>query len=166
MKTLLIFCSILITFCSQSQQPAKDKSAVETVLNNWHIAAAKGDFDGYFGLMTKDAVFVGTDPGENWKLDAFKAFSKPYFEKGKAWDFTPVERHIYFSGDIAWFDELLDTWMQICRGSGVLKKENGKWKIAHYVLSMTVPNDLTNEVIKIKSEYDKKFLETIPSNKQ
>jgi hypothetical protein len=29
----------------------------------------------------------------------------------------------------AWFDELLDTQMKICRGSGILVKENKQWKI-------------------------------------
>jgi hypothetical protein len=30
--------------------------------------------------------------------------------------------------------------MKICRGSGLVKID-GKWKIKHYVLSMTVPNE-------------------------
>ena len=51
----------------------------------------------------------------------------------------------------AWFDELLDTQMKICRGSGVLVFVNNQWKIKHYVLSMTFPNDNTDEVIKIKA---------------
>jgi hypothetical protein len=57
-------------------------------------------------------------------------------------NFTVLERHIYFdqSKKIAWFDELLNTQMKICRGSGVLVKIDGKWKIKHYVLSMTIPN--------------------------
>jgi hypothetical protein len=32
---------------------------------------------------------------------------------------------------------LLNTQMKICRGSGVLVKIDGEWKIKHYVLSMT-----------------------------
>nr|MCU0349971.1 nuclear transport factor 2 family protein [Flavobacterium sp.] len=44
------------------------------------------------------------------------------------------------------------------RGSGVLVKENGKWKIKHYVLSMTIPNDVSKEVIQIKSEIENKIL--------
>ena len=40
----------------------------------------------------------------------------------------------------------------LCAGkSGVLEKIGDKWKIKQYVLSMTVPNDVSNEVIKIKS---------------
>ena len=62
-----------------------------------------------------------------------------------------MERHIYFdeSGKIAWFDELLNTQMKICRGSGVLVKIGKDWKIKHYVLSMTIPNEKTDQVIKI-----------------
>jgi hypothetical protein len=52
---------------------------------------------------------------------------------------------------MAWFDELLNTQMKICRGSGVLVLIDGKWKIKHYVLSMTIPNDNVDEVVKIKA---------------
>ncbi len=41
--------------------------------------------------------------------------------------------------------------MKICRGSGVLVKEGKAWKIKHYVLSMTVPNDQVDAAIKIKA---------------
>jgi hypothetical protein len=89
--------------------------------------------------MTEDAVFIGTDATENWGKPDFQEFAKPYFDKGKALNFTVLERHIYFdqSKKTAWFDELLNTQMKICRGSGVLVKIDGEWKIKHYVLSMT-----------------------------
>ena len=67
-----------------------------------------------------------------------------------------MERHIYFdeTGKTAWFDELLNTQMKICRGSGVLVKIGKEWKIKQYVLSMTVPNDNSKEVIKIKASLE------------
>ena len=67
-----------------------------------------------------------------------------------------MERHIFVSddGQTIWFDELLDTWMKLCRGSGVMKQENGQWKIAHYVLSVTVPNEDVNALIEIKKDRD------------
>jgi len=109
-----------------------EKEAVKSVLDAWHKAAADADFDRYFGLMTQDGVFLGTDATENWQNQEFKDFSKPYFDKGKAWSFKAVERNIYINNqqDFAWFDELLNTQMKLCRGSGVLKKVNGNWKIA------------------------------------
>lgn len=135
---------------------AQSEQQISETIDAWHKSAAEAQYDDYFGMMTSDAVFIGTDASENWQLEAFQTFSKPYFDKGKAWSFSAVERNIYIdSGDqLAWFDELLDTWMGICRGSGVVRKENGEWKIAHYVLSATVPNDDMNQLIEIKKEKD------------
>jgi hypothetical protein len=48
--------------------------------------------------------------------------------------------------------------MGICRGSGVLKKSGDIWKIEHYVLSVTVPNDNIYEVMKVNKEKDSLFL--------
>ena len=113
--------------------------------------------------MTADAVFVGTDASQNWQNDEFKAYAKPYFDKGRAWDFTPVERNVYIDKKIglAWFDELLSTQMKLCRGSGILRKESGKWKIAHYVLSIVIPNENVSEVILLKQDKDDKYIENL-----
>ena len=113
--------------------------------------------------MSDDAIYIGTDATENWNKKAFEAFAKPYFDKGKAWSFTALERHIYFSqdGKTAWFDELLNTQMKICRGSGVLVKVKNTWKIKHYVLSMTIPNDNTNEVVKTKAPIEDALIDTL-----
>ncbi len=87
-------------------------------------------------------------------------WAKPFFEKGKTWNFTSLKRNIYFSpdGNFAWFDELLDTQMKICRGSGVLEKKDGKWKIRQYVLSMTIPNEVADEVVATKSPMENPLL--------
>ncbi|MAU27434.1 MAG: hypothetical protein CMH48_01740 [Muricauda sp.] len=133
-----------------------DIAAISSVLDAWHKAAAEADFEAYFSKMTDDGVFLGTDATENWQNKEFRKFSKPYFDRGRAWAFTPVERNIYVSdnGKFAWFDELLDTQMKLCRGSGVLKKIDGKWKIAHYVLSIAIPNENVSEVIELKAASD------------
>lgn len=146
---LVIF--LFVTFSMKGQE-----TQIDTILDKWHKAASDADFETYFGLMTDDAVFIGTDATENWQLQEFKAYAKPHFGKGRAWSFTAVERHIYLNGnrDLAWFDELLDTQMKLCRGSGVLKKVDGEWKVAHYVLSIAVPNDKVGELIALKKEND------------
>jgi hypothetical protein len=51
--------------------------------------------------------------------------------------------------------------MKICRGSGVLIKEGKNWKIAHYVLSMTIPNDTIDEVVKIKEKIENGVIEKL-----
>lgn len=133
-----------------------EKKAIADVVDAWHKAAADANFKAYFEKMTDDAVFIGTDATENWNLEAFKAYAKPYFDEGKAWAFTSTERNIYLSdsGKLAWFDELLDTHFGICRGSGVLIKENGAWKIKHYVLSFAIPNEIAPQVTKLKLKKD------------
>ena len=164
-KAILIFCILLLGSKLFSQNTDNDKKKINSTIDTWHKAAANAEFDNYFSYMTSNGVFIGTDASENWQLDAFKAFSKPYFDKGKAWNFTSLERNIYFdkSHNTAWFDELLDTQMKICRGSGVLVREGKNWKIAHYVLSMTIPNDTTDEVVKIKEKIENGVIEKLKS---
>jgi len=154
-KYILILATLFFTVAQ-----AQEKDNIANVLDAWHKAAAEANFDAYFSLMTHDGVFLGTDATENWQNQEFKDFSKPYFDRGKAWSFTAVERNIYLGkdGKFAWFDELLDTQMELCRGSGVLKKTNGEWKIAHYVLSIAVPNENVGDLIKLKKQKDSLLL--------
>lgn len=155
MKTTLTIGLLLVLgiFSTPAQSQNIENQKIAVTLDAWHKAAAQVQFDVYFGLMTNDAIFIGTDAKENWNKTAFQAFAKPYFDKGKAWNFTAMERHIFLdaTGKLAWFDELLSTQMKICRGSGVLVKVGNEWKIQHYVLSMTIPNENVNEVVKIKT---------------
>lgn len=143
--------------CDDSKADWNEKtiSSLNAKLDQWHADAATGNFDQYFGAMTEASVFIGTDETEVWDKKTFMEFSQPHFEDGKGWDFSSKRRSWYFSKDkqIAWFDEELDTWMGVCRGSGVFEQTNDGWKLAHYVLSMTVPNEKVNDVISlIKNE--------------
>lgn len=151
------------TLCAQNKTIEHEKKAIQTTLDLWHKAAANADFEAYFSKMTPDAVFIGTDATENWQYDEFKAFAKPYFDKGKAWSFTPVTRNIYIDESLktAWFDELLDTQMKLCRGSGVLKKVKNRWKIVHYVLSIAIPNDEVKKVVQLKALFDDTLLKKL-----
>jgi ketosteroid isomerase-like protein len=164
-QILLLSVGILLfsSFNTFKAEPKTETDKINTVLNHWHQAAAEANAANYFGVMTDDAIFIGTDATENWSKTAFQAFAKPFFDKGKAWDFKPIERHVYLSkdGKTAWFDELLNTWMKVCRGSGVLVKVGTEWKIQHYVLSMTIPNDNTDAVIKIKAPIEEALIKKI-----
>ena len=167
MKKVIVVLIGVVLFGCKSKQPKNSenvKSEINLVLDNWHKAAAEANFNNYFNVMTEDAIYIGTDPTENWNKQEFIKFAKPYFDRGRAWNFKALERNIYFSSDgkTVWFDELLNTQMKICRGSGVLVADtNGNWKIKHYVLSMTVPNDNTDEVVKIKSLIEDKEIEKL-----
>ncbi len=157
---------ILIAFLSMTtvllgQEKNTTKKTIEDTLDAWHQAAANADFEAYFGLMTDTAIFIGTDATEIWDVEAFKNYSKPHFDKGRAWSFKAIDRNVYVEGlnpSIAWFDEHLETQMGICRGSGVLKKVNGNWQVHHYVLSIAVPNENVSELTKMKSEWDSLYI--------
>lgn len=167
MKNIILLLIVLISVSCQNESKQISnleldsiKKETNKIVNSWHKAAAEANFEGYFGLMDSVSVFIGTDASENWNKNKFQAFSKPYFDKGKAWDFETLERNIYVnsSGEFVWFDELLRTWMGTCRGSGVLEKIENSWKIKHYVLSVSIPNEDINRVITIKKKNDSIFL--------
>jgi hypothetical protein len=128
---------------------ASAEAAVAAVLDDWHAAAAAADEARYFSHFTPDAVFLGTDAAERWTVEEFRRYAHPYFAKGKAWTFKAVARHVSFSpdGSVAWFDEALDTLnLGPARGSGVLVRSGSVWKIAHYDLSVPIPNALMKEI--------------------
>lgn len=137
--------------CITDETAAQNEAMVEKALNNWHQASATADADAFFGGMTKDGVYLGTDASERWLRDELREWSKFAFERDTAWAFTASKREIYFSENqkIAWFEEMLDTQMGTCRASGVLVKVGGLWKIKHYDLSIMVPNELVNDFKKL-----------------
>jgi len=96
-KVIILSVLLVQTIClAQDKDPLTPlKEEINQVIEHWHKAAADASFDAYFGLMTDDAIFIGTDATENWKLPDFKAFSKPYFDKGKAWSFSTLERNLF-----------------------------------------------------------------------
>ncbi|EFK35389.1 Uncharacterised protein [Chryseobacterium gleum] len=143
----------------------KEKSEISSMLDTFNAAAAKADYNAYFNLFEDESTFIGTDATEIWDKKAFMVWAKPYFDKKKTWNFKALKRNIYFSkdGKLAWFDELLDTQMKICRGSGVVEKINGSWKVKQYVLSMTVPNEVVDKVVTEKAPIEDAFIQKLKS---
>jgi hypothetical protein len=138
---------------AQDGQAARPTAEVAGVLDALHEAAAAADEPRYFGLFAKDAVFLGTDPDERWTVEEFRAYAHPHFERGTGWTYVPRpgRRHVMLSrdGGLAWFDEVLDNEKYgECRGTGVLVRVDGEWKIAHYSLTLPIPNDLALEVVE------------------
>ncbi len=141
--------------------PVADSAAIARLLDDWHAAAARADFDAFFGAIADDGIYLGTDLSERWTKADFARFSKPYFDRGKAWNFRPYERRVYFSEDgrTAWFEEKLDTWMGECRGSGVLRMRPGPkraFEIVHYDLAVAVPNEAIEKYLKILRKIGRK----------
>lgn len=107
--------------------------------------------------VAEDGIFIGTDATERWNKQQFYTFAKPYFDKGKAWDFKAYDRtvHVSNNGQFVWFSELLTTWMGVCRGSGTLEKTANGWKIHQYHLAVTVPNDLVRDFLTLVANFEK-----------
>lgn len=142
---------ILITVALMVAASVAAVKDVEKVLDQFHAAAAKADTDGYFGLFAPEGVFLGTDATERWTVEEFKRYAGPHFSKGQGWTYTAKTRHVDFTpdGGVAWFDELLDNdKLGTCRGSGVLRKIGGAWKISQYNLSIPIPNERAKKVVE------------------
>lgn len=165
-KLFLLLFAITFAFTNAQNKGFYEnvqKKNVSKVLDDLNAYAASADFKNYFALYADESTFVGTDASEIWNKKEFMDYAKPHFDKGKAWSFKSLKRNITFSkdGKYAWFDELLETQMKLCRGSGVLEKIGNTWKIRQYVLSMTVPNEVSNDVINIKSDIETKQIEEL-----
>lgn len=131
-----------------------DTSQIGQRLDQWHAAAAEGDFESYFDMTTQGFVFMGTDPGERWTRDEFMAYAKPRFADGHGWTYTAIERHAHSNayGDVAWVDELLEhETFGAMRGTAVLRSPGygDDWFIAHYSLSFLIPNERVGDVLEM-----------------
>jgi hypothetical protein len=163
MKRIFLMFSLLLAACSACAQSANADNAfrqqVNAFLDEWHDDAAHARM-AYFDKIAADGVYIGTDKSERWVRDDFKRWAKPYFSRPVAWAFHATKRNVAFSDDKAfvWFDEQLDTQMGICQASGVIRNGKDGLHIEHYQLSLTVPNDLVDQVTKEISAFDAKRL--------
>jgi hypothetical protein len=145
---------LIILALNISSQKPNEEAKLNLLLDNWHLSAAQANFDSYFNITDESFIFLGTAPGERWDKKQLMNFSKPYFDRGKAWEFKSTERNWAFSrnGKIAWFDEVLDTWMKDCRGSGVFVKRKGEWKLMQYNLTVLIENEKVQEFIELRNK--------------
>lgn len=151
MKTVLALFLLAFVFTAAKPDPFGE---LDDLVDGWHKAAAEANFDNYFGLMNDSFVFLGTAPGERWTKEEFAEFSKPYFDRQKAWDFKANNREWNFmkNGKIACFDEDLDTWMRGCRGCGILIKKRGEWKLVYYNLHVLIENEKIEAFIELRDK--------------
>ena len=63
-------------------------------MNAWHKAAATADEDTFFGSMTADAIYIGTDATERWLRDELKEWSKEYFAVSYTHLTLPTNREV------------------------------------------------------------------------
>lgn len=131
---------------------ASSLARVEATIDRYHAAASAAELEAYIGLMTPDGVFLGTDASERWTREEFVAFCEPNFADGHGWTYVPRDRHVAFApgGRVAWFDEILSNEAYgTLRGSGVLTRRGGAWRIEQYNLAFLVPNGVAKEVVEL-----------------
>lgn len=140
----------VVAACTPSPAPvpppdlAAERTAVDSVLTTLHQLASQGAWERYFALYAPDAVFHGTDATERWDLEAFRG----YADGSSGWTYDMSERHVFVDSDgsTAWFDERLrNATYGETRGTGVLVKRDGGWRIVQYNLTIPIPNDLAGE---------------------
>jgi len=144
---------LLLPVVAASDESTAEISVIGNVIDAFHDAAANGDKERYLGQMTDNGVFLGTDEWERWpKQPEFIDYVGSRFKDGVGWNYRSVERQIQIadSGDTAWFDEVLFSEQNgRFRGTGVLSKQDGNWKIAHYAMSFLILNENWPEVIEL-----------------
>ena len=148
----LPFVTANCTAPSRASDPASHAETIAQVLDDFHDAAAQADEDRYFAHFAPEGVFLGTAGSERWDVSAFRAYAHPHFAKGKGWTYRATARHVQLApdGDVAWFDETLaNESYGPCRGTGVMRKINGHWRIAQYNLTIPIPNDLAKAVVEM-----------------
>lgn len=159
MKRLILACCLFLSSVGALAQDADAvlRQQVNAFVDQWHDDAAHARL-AYFDKIASDGVYIGTDKTELWRRDEFKTWAKRQFERKSAWAFKATRRNVYFSPDkqFIWFDELLDTQMGVCQASGVIRKTANGFEIAHYQLSMAVPNDVGSQVTKLIKEFEAK----------
>ena len=150
---LLLLLIMFLPFLSKGDDTL---DAVNRLLDGLHQDAHEGNFKSYFDRYTSDAIFLGTDKTERWTIEEFKKYAKPAFADGHGWTYTVVERNWEGEGNTRWFDEiLLNEKLGHCRGTGVVEFKDGQWKIAHYALTMLIPNEIAADVGSQTKEVDK-----------
>lgn len=149
----LLFLALLLPLTGIAEDTRSDSDAVGEVIDDFHDAAAHGDKERFFSHLTDDAVFLGTDEWERWpKYPDFDNYVETRFKDGSGWTYRSVDRSIRFNErkDVAWFDEVVfsETSGRI-RGTGVLTRQSGRWKLEHYAMSFLIFNENWEEVIEL-----------------
>jgi hypothetical protein len=152
--SLIILLFVTLFSCAQNiQSQQTDIAAINKVLDDYHQAAANGEWDTYFDLMSDDAVFIGTDAGERWVKQEFRQYSSG----SNGWVYTPQQRNVNITPDglSAWFDEaLLSQSYGSSRGTGVLMLTVVGWKISQYHLTLPIPNGIVRGITDQIKEYE------------
>ncbi len=157
MKTIFfIILSQVLTYnsCKVEQIQADRKIEINKIIDRWHLAASQANSNVYFACLDEDAMYLGKNSKQICTKKDLEQISKPLFEKGKAWNFKPIKRVVYFTDDyrFAWFNETLETADGLCKSTGVLCFNNNTWKIKYYQLAVCKEDKNIDFVALVKKQ--------------
>lgn len=139
-------------------------ATVEELLNVFHNAAARADFNTYFGCFHPQGRFLGSDKTENWTMSEFAKYVEPLVEQAAGWAYEPLpdSRTINYFNDctLAIFDELMyqESLSATFRGSGSLLRDttSGCWLLLSYHLTIPIPNEIATDVCRMITKEEKR----------
>ncbi len=130
-------------------------TAAVRVLRGLHRAATAADGERFFAAFAPEAMIFGSTA--RLTLARYRALREPYLARGQGLPSTPIEQKVYLSasGDLAWFEELVEVFEHDrLRGTGVLRRIDGAWKLVHYSAMILVPRQLAGDFAhRIESFY-------------
>jgi hypothetical protein len=141
MKIRFLICGLMLALAGSVH--AQDSP--DSTLDALHKAGADANQPAFTALLAEDVIFLGMDGANRLEGAAARNFVRDSFASGKAWTYNSSLREIRLSGDgsVAWFDEALEHDRRgNGRGTGVLIREGGGWKVAQYSLTMPLPDAL------------------------
>lgn len=140
------------SLAQQDETNTDSEEAITNLLIKIRIAAEKADSDKYFSCLAENGIFFGTDPGERYTRDQLKAVLDPYFKKGIGWKHEIKQRHVYVGPNdkIGWFEEQSERdKVGTMRTTGVVMRKANDWVIVQYNVSILVPNEAVEDLVKL-----------------
>ncbi|GGI68134.1 nuclear transport factor 2 family protein [Shewanella gelidii] len=165
MKVVLLLVLLnLLTFTVNAEQKIKHDSfqqpltaelaPAHQLLDQLHAYAASANWPAYFNLYLENAVFIGTDASEHWRMPEFRKYASPT----RGWRYDVHHRTLNHHGNVIVFDEILyNSSYGLSRGTGTLLLTKNGWKIAQYHLSFPIPNPMAKKITaQIQAESSQK----------
>lgn len=128
-----------------------DEKAIRAVVDSWMSATLAGDLDTVLDLMTEDAVFLGPGRPPMIGRESFAAASRAQTGNSPRIDGKSEIQEIHIAGDWAHMWTRLSVVMTPPGGGApvkraghtlsVLRKENGKWRLARDANMLAVTPD-------------------------
>ena len=128
--------------------PADDPAATAgRLLHDIHHAATVADAPRFFAAFAPEAMIFGSTA--RLTLARYRALREPYLARGQGLPSTLLEHRIHLSssGELAWFEELVNVFdHDRLRGTGVMRRVDGDWKLVHYSAMILVPRQLAGDL--------------------